>query len=361
MKRILILKRTSFGDIIHALPVIPAIRNSHPDSEITWLTELGYGPFLRAVEGIDTVVEIGLRSMLRRGRIGDYFRRLRSLRKGGEFDVLIDLQGTLKSWLLIMRARARRKIGFNRADAREPLVTRLYSDQAPPMPDDFHIIQQNLKLLESVGIEAEETKFPRIKNAPEQTAYIDKWLARHGLNADPGFVVINPFTAWRTKSWPLEHAAALCRMVRRELGSKSLLLFGPKEKEEVGEAVKLSEGAAMPAPPTDILQLLALLRRTRAYVGGDTGPTHLAAALRVPLVAMFGPTDPQRNGPIDPADPVIRADLGCDRCSRNTCPESDNRWAECMRRISPDTVLQSLRVRLETAATATLINSGKPF
>ncbi len=300
MKSVLILKRTSFGDIIHALPVIPAIRDRFPDAEITWLTELGYGPFLRSVEGIDGVVEIGLRSMLRRGKFREYFRRLRSLRKGDAFDALLDLQGTLKSWLLILRARARRKIGLNRKDAREPLVTHLYSEQAPPMPAGLHIVSQNLKLLEAIDIKTERIWFPKIAEASEHSEYIDSWLKRHGMAENASFVLINPFTAWTNKNWPTAHAAALCRMVRRELGVKSLVLFGPKEKEEAEEAARLSEGAALPAPPTDISQLVALLRRAKAYVGGDTGPTHLAAALSVPLVALFGPTDPQRNPSIRP-------------------------------------------------------------
>jgi heptosyltransferase-1 len=350
MKRVLILKRSSFGDIVHALPVIPALQKKFPETKITWLTGVGFGPFLRTVRGIEEVVEIGFRSMLSRGQLDGYIKQMRRLKKEGPHDALVDLQGSLKSWYLLLRARARRKIGFNRADAREPLVTRFYSEQAQPMPPGLHIIRMNLKLLETLGVEPGEPTFPAIETAASDSEYIGNWLARHKLGEGEGFIVINPFTAWRTKNWPLEHASALARLIGREAGMRCVLLHGPNEAEQAGEAARNSAGAAIPAPPTSINQLAALLRRAAGYVGGDTGPTQLAAALKVPIVAIFGPTDPQRNGPIDPADVVIRAELACDKCSRNRCPQSSDQWAECMRRITPESVLASLQLRIEAAA-----------
>jgi heptosyltransferase-1 len=349
MKRILILKRSSFGDIIHALPVIPALRKYYPEAKITWLTEVGYGPFLRSVQGIDTVVEIGFRSMLRQGQLDGYLRRLRRLRKEGPYDALIDLQGTLKSWLLLLRMRAARKIGFNRADAREPQVTRFYTEQAPPMPAGLHVIRMNLKLLETVGVNAEELVFPSIGTERSDADFIAQWLCNSGLSDGSGFIIVNPFTAWPTKDWPLEHAASLCRMIERDTRLKCVVIHGPKEAEKAREVAAKSEGSALPAPPTNLGLLTAILRLATAYVGGDTGPTQLAAALGVPIVAVFGPTDPQRNGPFDPADVVIWVELACKRCRRNRCYESIDRWAECMRRITPEMVMASLLLRLQAA------------
>ena len=344
MDNLIILRRTAFGDIIHTLPVVTHIKRHFPQAHITWMSEVGYAPLLRTVEGIDEVIEVGFRSMMRSKRLREYWRTLRELSRRS-FDALLDLQGTTKSWLLIARTKAARKIGFNRADAREPFVTRFYTEQAPSSPEGLHVIRKNLALLAAIGIEAEEIEFPRFRIAAEVEEGIARRLEPHGLAE--GFVAVNPFAAWSTKRWPAEHVAALCRILWRELKLRSVILHGPGEMEAASEIASQAGEAAVPAPKTDLLQLVALLKRASAYVGGDTGPTQLAAALGVPLVAIFGPTDPQRNGPVNPADSVIRADLGCEKCKRGRCDVSGKEWGECMRRITPQMVYESLRLRLE--------------
>jgi len=291
MRNILILKRSSFGDIIHALPTIPPIKRAFPEAKITWLTDIGYGRLLRAIEGVDAVVEIGFRSLARRKRLTSYFGKLKELRQV-RFDALLDLQGTLKSWFLLARARAARKIGFDRADLREPMVRFFYTEQAPPLQESLHVIRKNLRLLETLGVEAEKIEFPRVSIDPAKSTGVDRWLERQGLSGGVGFVAVNPFAAWRNKLWPQEHAAALCRMVRRELNMGTVILHGPHEGGAAGEIARMSDGAAVPAPPTDILQLAALLSRacsgrpTRSATARSTPRTRSSESSWVARIAL---------------------------------------------------------------------------
>ena len=235
MDNLIILRRTAFGDIIHTLPVVTHLKKHFPQAHISWISEVAYAPLLRAVEGIDEVIEVGFRSMMRNKRLGEYWRTLGELSRRS-FDALLDLQGTTKSWLLIARTKAARKIGFNRADAREPFVTRFYTEQAPPVPEGTHVIRKNLALLATIGIETEEIEFPHFRIPDEIEAGIAHRLEQHGMAE--GFVAVNPFAAWNTKRWPPEHVAALCRILRRELKLRSLILHGPGEMQAADIALK---------------------------------------------------------------------------------------------------------------------------
>lgn len=341
MNNILILKRSAFGDIIHTLPVIPALRSKFPKTVITWVTEVGFGEFLRTHEGIDRVVEIGFRSMFRRGWLGKYRRRMKSIRSE-RFDVLIDFQGTLKSWLLLRSAKAERKIGFNRLDAREPFTTRFYTEQVPPMPYGLHVIKQYLRLLEPLGITEREIRYPRMHLDISDEEYVEHWMAEQGNGK---IVAVNPFTNWMTKNWPQQNVVDFCRLLGNETNYRPLILWGPPEKTSAEKIVSESDGAALLAPATTLTQLAALLQRCVLYLGGDTGPTHLATALRVPVVALFGPTDPRRNGPLDPADKTLWLEMTCKGCRRNRCKLNDS-VAECMLQISPQMALEAMVRRL---------------
>ena len=337
MKSILILKRSALGDVVHTLAIIPPLRERFPEARITWMTGPGYGALLNAAEGIDEVIEVGFR----KGKLQDYFNTLKKLKRE-RYDALIDFQGSLKAWLLILSANAKRKIGFNRADARESIVTRLYHEQIPALPPGLHVIRQYLRLLQPLGIETDNIRFPALKTNRRDNEATDRWLAEQGVKT---VIFLNPFTTWKTKNWPERHAAELSLLISKRLKAKTILLWGPGERERAEGIVAAARGAALLAPHTDVLKLVALLRRADLYIGGDTGPTQLAAALGVPIVAIFGPTDPLRTGPFAPDDVWIREDLACERCSRNRCYESDP--PECMLRITPDIVIKAVFERLD--------------
>lgn len=340
MERIIILKRTAFGDIIHTLPVVPALKRAHPRAHITWIVERGFARFVSAVEGVDQVLEIGFRSLWQQGQFAEYRKRLRALREY-QADVVIDFQGTLKSWPLLLAARGARTIGFNRADAREPSTARFYTEQAPPMPYGLHIVRQNLRLLALLGIEQETIVFPRLHLDLMDEEFVDGWLAERAIMQP---VAVNPFTTWFTKNWPADHAVALCTMLH-ETGLQPLVLWGPGERDVAEGIAGRTGGAALLAPPTTLPRLAALLRRCRLYIGGDTGPTHLAGALGTPVVALFGPTDPRRNGPVNADDEVLWLQMECKGCTRQRC-RLDERAPVCMAGITPEMVLDAARTRI---------------
>jgi heptosyltransferase-1 len=344
MKRIAILRRTAFGDIIHTLPAIAAIKKRYPDVQITWITEKGYGKFLQSVPLVDSIIEIGFRSMTRSHGIKGYLGNLRDL-TSHRFDVLLDFQGTLKSWLLLKLAKAERKIGFHHSDTREPLVTSFYTEELEPINEAIHVVEKNLRLLRSIGIATTEIAWPQFEIDSNSDKQINDWQSQNELE---NFLLINPFTTWKTKNWPLANVSDFCLQAQQELGLQPVILWGPGEKEAAEEIASSSGGKAVIAPRTDFVQLIALLRKSSLYIGGDTGPSHLAAALGVPVVALFGPTDPKRNGPVDNRDQVVKPLLCKEKCSRNKCP-LDESSPKCMAQITTELVVEAAKTRLKNS------------
>ena len=343
MQKVLILKRTAFGDIIHTLPVVSALRKHLDDPHITWISASVYAPFLERVSGIDEVVDISFRKMFLSGQLATYRQNLRRV-TSADYDVLIDFQGTMKSWNILLKSKAETKLGFNRADAREPFTTRFYTRQVPPMPYGMHIIRQYLRLLQPLGIDEKEIVYPEFKVTEADNSLINTWRRKLGHKK---LVAVNPFTNWMTKCWPEENAAEFCRLLCEATDFQPVILWGPKEKMAAERIVSCSSGSALLAPPTNLIQLAAFLKQCSAYVGGDTGPSHLSAAFSVPVVYLFGPTDPGRNGPFRKADLVLHIKPECKRtCRRNEC-KMNEKVAECMRLISPREALDALLQRLD--------------
>lgn len=338
MEKYLILKRTAFGDLIHTLPVVHTLKHSRPGCEITWVTEPQYAGFLAQYGQIDTIVPLSFRKLLKKnGGISSYFKTLRHLRKTS-FDAVFDFQGRIKSAFILMNLNAREKIGFNKMNVQEGIVTHFYTRQAEPMPYRLHVIKQNLKLLEEAGITEREILFPPTALSSSDLDYVDCWLNENRIS---DFVAVNPFTSWLTKNWPAEHAAEFCRKCSADLGLKPVLLWGPGEKDEAREIADLAADACTLAPATSLTQLTCLLAKASAYVGGDTGPSHLAASLGVRTLFLFGPTDPLRNGPFGPAQDFLHFGLNCSKCGRGKCQGAEG-YSLCMRQITPEAAFNKL-------------------
>lgn len=344
MTKVLILKRTAFGDIIHTLPVVNALKTHLQEVHITWICAENYAPFLQQYHQIDEVISINFRKMFLKGQLSTYRANLKKV-TSADYDVLIDFQGTLKSWNILLQSKARQKLGFNRADAREPLTTRLYSHQVAPMPYGMHIIRQNLRLLQPLGIEEKKIVYPTVSLKEKDVSFINQWRKKY---AGKKLVAVNPFTNWLTKCWPEKNTAEFCRLLCENSDFQPVILWGPREKMSAERIVNNSSGSACLAPPTSLTQLTAFLQQCSAYVGGDTGPSHLSASLGIPVVYLFGPTDPLRNGPFRKEDRVLHIQPQCKRtCRRNEC-KMNVKVSECMRLISPEKVLAAMLERIQT-------------
>jgi len=290
--RLLIVRLGSLGDVIHAIPAVAALRTRHPSARIDWLIDPRYTPVLQLVDGLDSGIPIDPRA-----GIGTLLRAIAQLRRV-KYDAVIDLQGLLKSALLARAAGAKRVVGFPREHLREP-VARIFYSETPDPGRDPHVIRKNLMLTRALGVQDLRITFPL--KLP-RTVTSDAVTARF---EPEGFAVINPGAAWPNKRWPPQRFGVLAGEIRERIGVRSLVLWGPGEEDIASLVVTASRGAAEIAPRTNIVDLFAIVRRAKLVVSGDTGPLHIAAAVGAPVVALFGPTFTERNGPWSSGDIAI--------------------------------------------------------
>ena len=315
---ILIVRLGALGDIIHAVPAAAALRNAFPDARIDWLVEARH----RAMVDLITVIDRPV--VLERASITawiDVVRRMREVR----YDVAIDFQGLMKSAVLARASGASRVVGFSIWHLREKGARPFYSEihRDTPAERADHIIRQNLALLRSVGVTDTTIRFPL---ADVHSRALEE--IQSTLGGEQPFALINPGAAWPNKRWPPDRFGEAAAFLREVRGLPSFVLWGPGEEGLAGAVVETSSGAARVAPATRLADLLALCRAAALMVSGDTGPLHIAAAVGTPTVSIFGPTDPQRNGPWSTDDVTVSryGICGCHyerRCRRTEwCLES---------------------------------------
>ncbi len=306
---ILIVRMGAMGDIIHTLPAAASLRASYPQARISWLVEPQWSPLLEDNPLLDRVVEF-------RRDPGGIFQCLRVLRSES-YDLAIDFQGLIKSAIAARLARAARVIGYPRGIAREGPATWLYSATFPTRAT--HVVDMRLDLAAAAGA----SKLIHSFHVPEGRA--------EGELPSGEFVLASPLAGWGSKQWPLDHFRALAVRLRRELGIPLVLNGPPAAISELGavtEAIPHISG---------ISGLIHATRRAAAVVGVDSGPLHLAAALDKPGVAIFGPTDPARNGPYSDSLQVLRAPDAITTYKRGASPDRS------MWQVPPDLVFEALK------------------
>jgi lipopolysaccharide heptosyltransferase I len=326
--RFLIVRLGSLGDVVHAIPVVAALRERFPDARIDWVTDPRYVPLLEVVRGIDRRVAIDTR------RIPQTIAIIRELRRH-RYDAALDLQGLVKSAVLARASGARRVIGYPAGHLREPAARFFYSEMPDP-GDSRHVVFKNLALLAALGIQTNDACFPL--QIPGSAAVA---RAPAAVAAD-GYVLINPGAAWPNKRWPPDRFGAVAASIRDRYGMRSRVLWGPGEESLAAAVVASSSGAAELAPPTTIPDLFALASGARLIVSGDTGPLHVAAAVRTPIVALFGPTFPQRNGPWAADDVTISRDTVCICHYERRCRRDE----PCINSIGVGEVMDAIARRL---------------
>jgi heptosyltransferase-1 len=301
-----IIKLSSVGDVVHALPVAAALRARFPHGRLTWLVERREAILVKGNPDLDDVVRVDTRSWRRLQELASIHSVLACLRRA-RFDVALDLQGNVKSGLLTVATGARVRIGFAAFRCREPANALFTNRRIEPPASARHVVDQLLALLAPLGgITGSPTFWLPSSPAAEKAA--ETFLMGHGLKEADGIVVLNPGAGRADKRWPLERFIELGRRLRLEIGATVVVAWGPSELDQ---ARALAEGAgALLAPPTSLEGLLALLRRVSVMVAADTGPLHMAAALGTPCVGLYGPTDPARNGPYGPGHRTLRAPEG---------------------------------------------------
>ncbi len=342
--RLLVVRLTSLGDVVHAIPAVAALRRTFPAARIDWLV----GDRCRElVELVPVVDRCRVTPPLRAAAA---FPRLVRTLRAARYDAAIDLQGLLKSAVLARGSGAPRVIGFGRGQVRERAARLLYTE-TPASGGPGHVIDKNLALVAALGVERQPAEFP-IAETP--TDVVERAREGLGVRGARGFALLNPGAAWTSKCWPPERFGELARRLRRERDLPSVVVWGPGERERAARVVAASDAAAVSAPPTRVADLVALARAAEVMVAGDTGPLHIAAALGTPVVGLYGPTDPCRNGPWSPADIVVsrHGACGCRRDPSASAGVVVRRCAQarpCISDIPVDEVAEAAYHRLDVA------------
>jgi heptosyltransferase-1 len=283
-QRFLVVRLSSLGDIVHTFPAVAGLRESFPDAEIVWLTHPRWKPL---VESSSLATEIWATETRSFTSLREILGRIR----GKAFDAAIDYQGLWKSAAFSFFGRVPQRIGFSSETIREYGVPILYTDRV--RCTETHIAEQNGELSLRAGAQ-HRTAGVHLTVPPAEASAVREYLGSLGIDR---YVALSPGGGWRSKCWPADRFGALCRKIRDSLGLPCLVNYGPGE-ESIAAVVRDASGDADPILYNGVLgQLMALMRNALCLVGGDSGPLHLAVALGTPAVALFGPTDPGRNGP----------------------------------------------------------------
>jgi len=339
--KILIVRLSAMGDVIHTLPAVQTLRNAFPKAEIGWLIEERWAELLCAPGAsrrgprspqrplVDWVHAVKLRewrkSLVSLQTIEQMARVWNDVRSA-RYDVAIDLQGAIRSGVLARWSGARVVCGA--AEPREAPASLWYTREV--VARGAHVVEQYVSVAEGAAggrLGLAHVELPRDEEAELR---IEKRLAELGVRE---FAILNPGAGWGAKRWPAERYGLVAKALALE-GLRSIVNYGPGE-EDLARAAEAAGGGAAVAMKTSISELIALTRRASIFIGGDTGPLHLAAALQVPVVAIFGPTDPKRNGPYGTRSVVLRNPASLTSHARR--PLAD----EGMLEIGVDSVVQA--------------------
>ncbi len=352
LERILIVRLSAMGDVIHTLPAVQALRDQFPNAMIGWLLEERWAELLCApgtpprgkrstgrplLDWVHTVNLTGWRKSLFTlptvERIARVWNDVRSV----HYQVAADLQGAIRSAVLARWSGA--SVIYGASQPRETPASMLYTQ--PVITRGKHVIEQYASIAETVA--RRSLSLPRV-DFPRDCESEQRILERLSRAELQNFAIINPGAGWGAKRWPAERYGQAARALA-DSGVRSIVNYGPGEDQLAHKAEEASRGAAK-AIQCSISELIALTRRAKLFIGGDTGPLHLAAALQVPVVAIFGPTDPARNGPYNTRSVVLRHPASETSHSRRPQPD------EGMLEIGVDEVVRAARQLLSGAEAA---------
>ncbi|MGO8762898.1 MAG: lipopolysaccharide heptosyltransferase I [Desulfobaccales bacterium] len=324
--QILLVKLSSFGDVLHALPFLEALRSAYPEAHITWLVEAAYAPLLSGHPALNEVwVAPRLRpAELFSGSNPAALRRLVRQLRARSFDLVVDLQGLIKSAVWVALARSPRKVGY---DQTRELSYLALTERVDPFDPEAHAVKRYLNLAHYLGA---PPALPRFRLGLDAAADISALIPSEPKRL---LAVLHPGARWSSKLWPAASWAHLAEWLRDR--GFQVAVTGSRADREL--AASLAAQCRAPllnlAGRTSLAQLAAIFRKARLAVTTDTGAMHLAAALGTKVVALFGPTAPWRTGPFGEGHLVVRLGLPCSPCFKRRCPEP-----RCLTDLTPEVV-----------------------
>jgi len=348
---ILIVKLSAIGDVIHTMPALVALRRHYPQAHISWLVEEAGAELLQGHAALDRVV------LWKRRQVSRDLKTLRWIRAGQslgavlqqvrdrEYDLIIDFQALMKSGIWVLLSRGKRKVGFGRGMEHTEGSWVFLNERILPVSMEVHALDRGLILLERIGVPRGllEYQFPHDAKAE---AEVDAFLSEVGVADGGPFVVIHPMARWPTKLWFKDRFAALADALAGQ--GVRVVFSGSKADGDVLDEIagRMKTSCLRFDGRGGLRHLAALCRRARVVVSTDTGPMHLAAAVGTPVVALFGPTAPNRTGPYGEAHTIVRMQVSCSPCFKRRCESTVVEEFGCMKGIGVDQVLESVMKRM---------------
>jgi heptosyltransferase I len=344
-KRILILRLSAAGDVIRTLPAVRALKEHSPAAYVAWVTEEASRLLLESQPEVDDVILFprkrwskGIRSVREVWRtIGEVIQFIVALRRQ-RFDITFDFHGILKSGLLSFLSGAPERIGFDRKSSKEGNF--LFSNiRVRLRREKTSRYQRNLALLEGIGLKGKSFN-AGLTIPPEDREVVESFFRSLPVSVRKPLIAIHPGTSPKTfyKRWMADRYSELADRFIRDLGASVIFTWGPDELDWVEGIRKGMEKPSILGPRTGSLtQLGEVLRRCNLYVGGDTGPMHVASSMGIPVIAIFGPTDPVENEPFG-EHRKVRKEVGCNPCRKKSCRE-----LACLKAVTVDDVFEAAK------------------
>ena len=327
--KILIVKPSSLGDVVHSLPFLNVAKKCYSNAEIHWVIAKGLENLLEGHPMIDKLVIIHKdmwKKITHAQRTVKEIKALLKRLKQEKYDLVIDLQGLLRSGIITKATNAPVRVGFQ--EAREG--SRLFYTHKVKGGKNIHAVDRYLKIAAYLGCDISDIRFPFLSHS---ILSLDQSL----FSED--YAVIIPGARWKTKVWPAGNFGELAS----KLSLKTVIAGGKSEIEAADTIVSLSQGKSLSlSGKTDLKELVEVIRHAQFVVSNDSGPMHIAAALKIPVFAIFGPTDATRTGPYGKGHTIIREDVTCAPCFKKTCNDM-----KCMKDLSVEKVYKIIKKCIE--------------
>lgn len=334
-KNILIIKMSSLGDVLHTLPFVAVLRERFPQARLTWLVHPQFGAFVPDPPVVDEVICFDKVKFNKMGICDkwSYFWEMRALLHSRKFDLVIDMQGLFKSAVLAAISGCNNRIGYCEMREGSGLVSRAITG----IHVKDHVIERYLDVARYLGCSVNEILFPMPDLQKEWNSVQEMTEAVKGP-----YIVLVPGARWETKKWPAKHFAKLADMILCD-GKQVVLAGGPEDVLLGKQIAEMTFGITDLTGKTSLRELGALIQHCAVYISGDTGPLFIAAAMKRPLIALYGPTRPDRTGPYGSMEStIIKAPVDCAGCLKKHC---DN-WI-CMKAITPEMVFEEYKKKVK--------------
>lgn len=334
-RRILIVKPSSLGDVVNALPTLAALRRRFPSSHIAWLVKRQWAGLLRRVEGVDEVWPVV-------PTLWGWLSQIPRLRAAG-FDLVVDLQGLLRSGAVARLSGCATRIGF--ADGREGSPWFYTHRVAVPPMRESHAVDRNLRVAAALGAATDGAAEFSLRPTSEDRERIGTLLRETGLAQGKGrgreWIALNVSARWATKRYPEDSFAAVADLIETNGWGPVGFIGGPEDRTAVASVLARMKTRAVNLTGLTSIDLLpALLESAAVLVTNDSGPMHVAAAVGTPVVALFGPTSPVATGPYGQGHLVLQSRIPCSPCFSRRCRNEVER--ECLRTLSPEQVVEAV-------------------